>query len=157
VQQIGQQHDQLGVGLGTGRTDRLGADLPELAVSALLRRLGAEVGAQVPELHRLRQLVHPVLHVGTGDRRGPFRAQRQRPAAAVVERVHLLADDVGRAADAAGEQLGRLERRRLDPPVTRAAEDPLGVRFEHGAPLRVGGQHVERSPRGLDRAHQTEL
>ena len=39
----------------------------------------------------------------------------------VVERVHLLLHDVGRLADAAREQLGRLERRRLDPPDSRRA------------------------------------
>ena len=45
VQQVRQQQDQLGVGLGPGRTDRLGTDLPELPVATLLRRLGAEVAA----------------------------------------------------------------------------------------------------------------
>ena len=44
-------------------------------------------------------------------------AQRHRPVAAVGEGVHLLADDVGRLADPAGEQPGVLEDRQLDQPV----------------------------------------
>ena len=41
--------------------------------------------------------------------------KRERIAAAVLERVHLLRDDVGGLADRAGEHLGRLEHRHLDP------------------------------------------
>ena len=123
LEQVGQEDDQLSVGLGRVGADRLGAELPELPVAASLRRLGAEAARQVPELHGLGQLAHPVLEIGSADRRGDLRAKRQRAAAAIVERVHLLLDDVGGLPHPAREQLGRLERRRLDPPVAGGAED----------------------------------
>ena len=50
------------------------------------------------------------------------RSVRERPVA-VVEGVHLLRDDVGRLADAAREQLGRLEDRRADLAVAEAGEE----------------------------------
>ena len=153
LQQLGEQQNQLGVGLRRGRPDHLSADLPELPVAPALRGLGPEVARQVPELHRLRELVHPVLQVGPADRRGDLRPQRQRPAAPVVEGVHLLLDDVGRLADGADEQLGGLERRRLDPSVAGRAEDAPGVRFQQAAALRIFREHIERAAGGLDRAH----
>ena len=97
-----------------------------------------------------------MLEVGSADRRGPFRTERQRAPAAVIERVHLLLDDVGRLADPAREQLGGLERRRFDPSVARRLEDPRGVGFERGAACRIGGEHIERASGGLDHAHEIE-
>ena len=78
AQQLVEQDDQLGVDQRRVGADRLGADLVELAEAARLRALVAEVRAQVPELHRLRQLVHAVLEVGAADRRRALGAQRQR-------------------------------------------------------------------------------
>ena len=150
LQELGQQHDQLGVGLRLGRSDHLGADLPELAKAALLRRLGAEEARQVPELHGLRQLVHPVLDVGAAHRRRPLRPQRERAPGAVRERVHLLLHDVSGLPHAAREQLGRLERRGLDPAVAGSLEDPLGVGFEHLAARSFLRKHVERAARSLN-------
>ena len=74
------------------------------------------------------QLVHAVLEVGAAHRRGALGAQRERLAAAVVEGVHLLLHDVGGLPHAAREQLGGLERRRLDPRVAGALEDPRARR-----------------------------
>ena len=116
LQQLGEQQDQLGVDRRVVGADRLGADLPELPEAPGLRALAAEEAAQVPQLHRLRLLVHAVLEVGAAHRRGALRAQGQRLARPLVERVHLLLHDVGRLADAAREQLGRLEGRGLDAP-----------------------------------------
>ena len=124
AQQRVQQHDRLGVDGGVVGADRLGPELPELAEAPGLRLLLAEVAAQVPELHRLGELVHAVLEVGAAHRRGALGAQRQRAPAGVLEGVHLLLDDVGRLAHAAGEQLGGLEGRRLDAPVAGGLEDP---------------------------------
>ena len=66
----------------------------------------------------------------------PSGPQRLRPPAGVLEGVHLLLDDVGRLADAAGEQLGRLEGRRLDAAVAGGLEDALG----DGLDARRAGQ-----------------
>src|SRR5947209_12409395 len=59
-------------------SDVCSSDLP-------LRRLGAEEARQVPELHRLGQLVHAVLDIGPAHGRRALRAKRQRATSAVVE------------------------------------------------------------------------
>ena len=150
LEDLGEQQDRLRVDRRVVGADRLGADLPELAEAALLRTLATEEAREVPELRRLRQLVHAVLQVGTADRGRALGAQRDALGIRVVERVHLLLHDVGRLADAAGEQLGRLERRRLDPPVAGALEDPARVTLERGARERLIAQHVVRAARCLD-------
>ena len=122
AQQLIEQHDQLGVDQRRVGADRLGAELVELAKAARLGPLVPEVGAQVPELHRLRQLLHAVLEIGAGDRGRSLGAQGDAAAAEIVEAEHLLADDVGRLPDPAREQLGVLEDRRLYPCVAGALE-----------------------------------
>ena len=104
-----QQEDHLGVDRRVGRAYGLGADLVVLAVAPRLRLLVAEHRAVVPELHRLRQLVHAVLHVGAADGRRALGTQRQRAVALVPERVHLFAHDIGGLTDAALEQPRLLE------------------------------------------------
>ncbi len=153
LEQVGQEDDQLSVGLRRVGADRLGAELPELPVAAPLRRLGAEAARQVPELHGLGQLAHPVLEIGPADRRGDLRAKRQRAAAAIVERVHLLLHDVGGLPHPAREQLGRLERRRLDPAVAGGAEDLVRLLLEDLPPRRRFREDVECAARGLN--HRT--
>src|SRR3712207_8175670 len=64
----------------------------------------AEERLDVPELHRLRALVHAVLEVGAAHGCGALGTQGQRPPAGVLEGVHLLAHDVRRSPDAAREQ-----------------------------------------------------
>jgi len=96
-----QEHDRLGVDGRVLGAERLGADLPELAVAPRLRTLVAEEVRQVPELHRLAALVHAVLDVRAADRRGALWAERQRAPGAVLQREHLLAHDVSGVADAA--------------------------------------------------------
>src|SRR3954452_6073526 len=155
LEQLGEQEDQLGVDGRVGRADRLRADLPELAVAAGLRALAAEEGAEVPELHGLRQLGHPVLEVGAARRRRPLRTEGERLARPLVERVHLLLHDVGRRAHAAREELRRLEDRRLDAAVAGRLEDAARVALERLARERVVAQHVEGAARSLDpRAHR---
>src|SRR3546814_1376630 len=53
--------------------------------------------------------------IGARDPRGEFRAQRDRFAAAVLERIHFLRHHVGRLAQRTGEHRGRLDHRHLDP------------------------------------------
>ncbi len=148
-EQLGQEDDELGVGLGRGRADGLRPHLPELAVATALGGLGAVEAAQVPELHRLGQLVHAVLDVGAADRGGALRAQRQGPPGAVVEAVHLLADDVGRLAHSAGEELGGFESRGLDAAVAGRLEDAPGMTGERLAAGSIVSQHIEGALRGL--------
>ena len=142
-EQVGEQHDRLGVGERRVGADRLGADLVELAVAAGLRALVAEERPEVGELHRLRQLVHAVLEVGAADRRRALRPQGDAAPALVLEGEHLLADDVGGAADAALEQLGVLEGRRRDRLVAGAREDRRGGALDPRPGARLLGQHVE--------------
>ena len=78
--ELAQHGDDLRVDHGRGRAERLGAELVVLAVAARLRLLVAEHRAVVPELHRLRPLVHAVLHVGAADGRRALRPQRERTA-----------------------------------------------------------------------------
>src|SRR6478752_286887 len=119
-QQRREQDDRLCVERGVVGAERLGPHLPELAIAARLGALVSEEARQVPELHWLAALVHAVLDVGAADRCGPLWTQRKGPAAGVLEGEHLLAHDVGRLPDGAGEQLGGLEGRRLDALVSRA-------------------------------------
>jgi hypothetical protein len=100
LQQLRQQQDDLRVHGRVGRADRLRAHLPELPVAPRLRRLLAEEARQVPELHGLRELVHPVLHVRAHRRRGALRPQRVG-AVVGLEGEHLLLDDVRRLPHAA--------------------------------------------------------
>ena len=94
-----------------------------------LRALVAEEGPGVEELHRLRELLHAVLEVGAADRRRPLRPQGDAAPALVLEGEHLLADDVGRAADAALEELGVLEGR-----ASRSARSRPGRRSPPRSP-----------------------
>ena len=119
----GEQGDHLGVDRRIGGADGLGADLVVLAVAPGLRLLVAEHRAVVPELHRLRPLVHAVLDVGAADRRRALGAQRQRSFALVEERVHLLAHDVRGLADAALEEARLLELGRDDVAVAVRREE----------------------------------
>ena len=143
-EQVAEQHDHLGVGERRGGPDRLDPELVELAVAPRLRALVAEERPDVGELHRLRQFVHPVLEVGAADRRRPLRPQGQAALALVLEGEHLLADDVGRFADPAFEELGVLEGRRLDRLVAGALRRSRPRRACEPRP-RAGlrGEHVE--------------
>ena len=71
------------------RAQSLHAHLVELAESALLGSLVAEVGARVPDLPRWGG---PVLGERPDHRGGLFRSQGDPTAALVLEVVHLLAD-----------------------------------------------------------------
>src|SRR5580692_2495456 len=118
-----QQRDRLGVHGGILGAERLGADLPELPVASGLGALVAKEARQIPELHRLAALVHAMLDIGSACGGGALWSQRQRASGLILEGEHLLAHDVGRLTDPAGEQLGCLERGRLDSLISGALED----------------------------------
>jgi hypothetical protein len=142
VEAVGER-DHLDVDTGIVDAQRLDADLPVLAVAALLRTLVAKVRREVPHLPRRRRVV---LHEGAHDRRGPLGAQREPATALVLELVHLLAHDVGRLADAL-EHLEVLEDRRHDEiePEPRRA---LGKRGDERHPaIGLRWQDVARARR----------
>ncbi|OQC34731.1 MAG: hypothetical protein BWX64_02729 [Acidobacteria bacterium ADurb.Bin051] len=147
AQEGDEQQQDLDVRSRPPPAEQLGADLVELPVAPPLRPLVAELRPEVVEAHRLRQRLHPVLDVGAADRRGALRAQGEAAPAAVGEGVHLLADDVGRLPDAAGEELRLLEDRGADLPVAVEREgavhlglhrrpEPGGRRQQVARPLR---------------------
>ena len=95
------------------------------------------------------ELVHPVLDVGAADRRRALGPQREAALALVGEGEHLLVDDVGALPDTAREQLGVLEHRRLDPPVTGAgAESTAAVSLDRSrsAARRAGCRRCPGGP-----------
>ena len=132
------ERDHLDVDIGIVDAEHLGAELPVLAVSPLLRALVAEVRGDVPDLPRG---CGPVLDVGPHDRRGPFGAEREPTIPPIGELVHLLADDLGRCADAL-EDLDVLEDRR-DHEAVAEPRRPIGEsRDGVGPPVRVRRQHI---------------
>jgi hypothetical protein len=101
----------------TNTWQRFGVDLVELPVTALLRTFVTEHGAAGP--HALRPIVgEVVLDRRADDAGGRFRTQRERLAVQLVlERIHLMLDDVRVLADAAHEQRGRFHDRHAHVPV----------------------------------------
>ena len=108
----------LGIDVRPDESQRFHAELVELAQAALLRALVAEHRSGVEDLDR-DLLQHAAGDEGAGDSRGAFRPQRDVVAAAILEAVHLLGDDVGGVAKRALEDLGELEDggRYLEEPV----------------------------------------
>ena len=87
-----------------------------------------------------------MLDVGADHRRRVLRAQRERRAVAVLERVHLLGDDVGLFADAAREQLRLLEDRRADLVVVVACGRPRAPPPRRGSTRPLDGGRMSRVP-----------
>ena len=113
VQQLIRQHEQFDIRRRFGRTDHFGVDLMELTEAALLRAFVAEHGPVRRDLQR-GILLPPLGQIGARDAGGEFGAQRQRIAAAILERVHFLRHDIGRFAERAREHGGRLEHGQFD-------------------------------------------
>ena len=152
------EQDQLGVDQRRVRSDHLGVDLRELPIAAGLWALVAEEGALGPELHRLRELLHAVLEIGAADRGGRLGPQRQGAATLVLEGEHLLLDDVGGLADAAGEEIGVLEDRGLDQAIAGRLQGPPSRGGDPASDRELVRQDVERAPGGLELlAHSPSL
>ena len=162
------QGDDLDVEVGVGRPERLHAELVVLAVAAVLGVLVPEGRRHVPGLPGRHGVV---LHEGAGDGRGSFGTERHHLAVAVLEDVHLLADDLAALADAAQEHAGVLEDRRDGQPVAGAL-DQRGEAGDRCLPARrFGPEHVVHAlggagrrarsgpgfGRGRSRAHRTLL
>ena len=87
---------------------------------------------------------------------GASEPQGQRFAAAVVERVHLLRNHVGRLAERAGEHLGLLEHRHLDAAETVELAHALEGLNDMRERLGLGAEDVlcaADGARGFDLAH----
>ncbi len=140
---------------GGGRADDFGADLRELAVAAFLRALAAELRADVVELLELAGFAELVLDVGADDAGGVFGAEGEGlrlfglRAGAVFPGVHLLGDDVGFFADAAGEEGGVFEDGGADFAEVVAGEDGAGGGLDAVPEGRFRRQQVARAPHGF--------
>ena len=137
-----QQRDDLGIDARLGHVEGLGADLPELPCATLLRSFVAKHRPGVVELGALAVGGQLVLERRANHARGALGPQRDRPAALVLEGVHLLGDDVGRLADTAGEDVSMLEERRVDGLVAVAREQVLRRALEVLPGTRGAGKHV---------------
>src|SRR5690606_7878198 len=114
LDQIAGEGEDLHVFLGRGHAEGFDAELEKLPVAMALGPLAAEHRAEVPPA--LHGIAHgqALLHVGPHRAGGILRPERQHLPAAILESVHLLADDVGLLADRPGEEPRFLEDRRVD-------------------------------------------
>ena len=151
--------DALGVDAGVFGPQAFDANLVEHALATLLRTLGAKHRAGVHELGRSRALRHQImLHRRAHHAGRALGAQAQaafRLDGAAIDdaleilagngREHLFGDDIGGLADAAHEQIGLLEQRRLDGLVAITREYVESGIAEMRPELRFLGQKVARS------------
>jgi hypothetical protein len=146
-----QHHDMLRVDFRAGEAQRLDVELMELPVPPLLRALVAKHRADGP--HALRPLVgERMLDGGTHDTGGGFRTQRQALAVELVlERVHLVLDDVRRVADAANEHGRRFDDRHSHVPVPVLGEDAARRVLESLPKRRIVRQDVVHATDRLER------
>ena len=147
--QRGAHDDEFRIRVRSGKAQRLGAELVELAVASLLRALVAVHRPRVPEADR------PVVGEAVLDRRTHrggrgLGAQRELLAVQpILERVHLLLDDVGDFADRAPEEAGMLEQWRADVAVPVAMHAVAHDLLEGQPAGRLVGEHVVHATDGL--------
>ena len=159
VQQLIRQHEQFDIRRRFGSTDHFGVDLVELAEAALLRAFVTEHRAVRRDLQG-RILLPPLGQIGACDAGGEFRAQRQRIAAAVLEGVHFLRDDIGRLAERAREHRGRLEHGQLDALEAIESADAVERVDDAGKAALVITEDVLRTTDafgGFDTSHEAAL
>ncbi len=140
--------------------EHLDADLVELALASLLRPFVAKHRADVvqPLGVARRNLAMPgMLDERAHDGCGVLGPQADR-FLALLERVHLLADDVRGGPDRTGEQLGRFEQRRADLPKAVAGEPfPRGGLEELPAPDLLGKDVVHAAKNLITALHGGRL
>src|SRR6185503_14082663 len=152
LQQLVPEAQDFYIGLRLGGADDLGVELVELAEAALLRPLVAEGRAMGGELER-RMLLPAFGEIGAADAGGELGPERDRIPAAVLERVHLLGDDVGGLADRAREYLRLLDGRHLDPLEPEQPAHAIERRDHRREAVGVFAEQALRAPHGLKRHH----
>src|SRR5438128_228457 len=100
----------------------------ELSITAFLRFLAAEHRARQPKF-LLLVVQQAVAQSRAHDAGRSFGPQRET-VAVVVEREHLLRDDVRELADRTAEKLGALEDRQIDALIAVAREQVVRDRFD---------------------------
>ncbi len=133
--------EQFDVRRWLGRADHLGIELVELAEAALLRAFVAEQGPVGGDLER-RILLPALAQKSARDARGEFGTQSERITAAILERIHLLRDDIGGFAERAREDRGRFEHGHLDPAEAVEPAHMLERLDNAGETLRLFAQHA---------------
>jgi hypothetical protein len=146
--------DLLGVDVRPGMAEGLDVDLVELAVASLLRPLMAKQRHLAPQAQR-PVVERVVLDHRPHDSGGGLRPERQPVAVhRVLERVHLLLDDVGHLAEATHEERRRLDDRRAHVAVGIALHQGADARLEPFPARRFGRQDVVHAfDRAQDVAH----
>jgi len=143
----------LDVGARLGRAQHLEVDLVGTGAAGpfAAARSGTSGRRRTAQRQLLGELA--VRDERAADAGGIFWPQGERFSTTVGEGVHLLADDVGRLADAAREQLGELEDRRGHLAVAiEARHVARGVDDMREAPVFVG-KEIVRATHGLQLAH----
>ena len=74
-------------------------------------------------------------------------------AAAILERIHFLRDDVGGLADGAGEHRRMLDRRHFDPLEAVQTAHAVERRDHRGEAVGVFSKQALRAPNGLNWRH----
>jgi hypothetical protein len=143
------QLDDLDVGVGSSRPEYLDAEHAELAEPRGLGSAVPVIRMHVVRLERSRQLLG-VGQEGANDRRSALRTERHRSPTLVLEGEHLFRDDVRRVSRCACEELGLLERRRLDVPVAKTTRELVRLVVEREDRVRTRRQQIRRSPRRLE-------
>ena len=124
--------------------------LMELPVAAGLRALVPKHRAHRVEPDRLGLHLESVLDIGAQHARRGLGTKRERIPAPVLERVHLLLDDIRLVADSPRKQLGALEQRHADLSIAVCLEDPACRRLDALPARGLRRQDVTDATDGLD-------
>ena len=147
-----QEIDDLGVAARSLVPENLGSELVELPVAPTLRALRTEHGPRVPPPRQRFFGPHVVLDERPRGARRPLGPQRER-FTVVIDRVHLLLDDVGRLPDGADEERRRLDAGRADLPEAVQAHRAREEALDAVPATDVVGQHVVHAFDGAERGH----
>eukprot|EP00611_Tribonema_gayanum_P012703 TRINITY_DN2336_c0_g1_i3.p1 TRINITY_DN2336_c0_g1~~TRINITY_DN2336_c0_g1_i3.p1 ORF type:complete len:704 (-),score=109.00 TRINITY_DN2336_c0_g1_i3:16-2127(-) len=153
--ELGGDGDHFDIDVGRRNAEGFDVELMELPIAAGLRALVAEHRAGAPDALLLVEQ-DAVLDAGANHASGQLRAQRQRFAAAILEGIHLLFDDIGHFADRALEQLGALDHRQPQFAVAVSGKHLRGDGMDVLPGRGIGRQDIVHAANGLD-LHEAEL
>ena len=138
--------DDLGIQGWVVVAQGLDAKLLMLSVSSRLRPLVAENRCYIVKPHRLRQVMHPVLNIGTTYRSRALRAQSHHRPTPVSEGVHLLGHEVSLLTDAVGEKASVFENRGLDAAIAVELADGASLALDIAPISLFLGQNIRGAP-----------